>query len=86
MSCRFCEDRKPVKSYGIGPGIRTMFMNMNLLFGRNEEYDDKEIDCIFLNEDGMLGFDSSSGEYAAQFIKIAFCPFCGKEIRGGDAK
>ena len=80
--CEFCEERKLVKFSAVGQGTWTMHTNMKLLFGGG--HDDKKIDCIFLEEGNSLGCDTSSGEYAPQYLDIKYCPFCGKELSKND--
>ena len=76
--CPFCEG-KTIKATGVGAGCKTMKTNLNLIFGKTEEADDEE-DGVFLRYGNMLGFDSSSGEYAAMFVEINYCPFCGAKM------
>lgn len=76
--CDFCQKRKFIKFSEVGEGIKTMQTNLALLFGRKN--DKERTDCIFLDDDNSLGCDTSSGEYAPQFVEINFCPFCGREL------
>jgi hypothetical protein len=62
---------------------------IDYLFGVSDDAEkNKKIDAIFLEYDGnspLIGFDNSSGEYAAQFAKISYCPICGKKLEVGEA-
>ena len=85
MTCRFCEERKPVKFTDLGPGQRTMKTNFDLLFGRQKD-DEEKTDCVYLEDFpdhpglAVMACDTSSGEYAPQGVAIVFCPWCGKML------
>lgn len=82
MSCVFCEEKKTVHRSAVGQGCRTMMTNLSILFGGTDEND--EVDGIFYNDEEnnpAIGFDNSSGEYAAAFVDINYCPICGKRLR-----
>lgn len=75
--CKFCKGLM-LRSEYVGKGLKTMAMNFNQIFGAiNEE--DKQ-DGIWLDDENLLGFESSSGEYAPQYISINYCPMCGRNL------
>lgn len=83
MSCVFCQGNKFIKFSAVGNGIKTVRTNLGFVFGCEIDEDEKT-DCLFLENNKWLGADTSSGEYAPQFVEINFCPFCGKELLKND--
>lgn len=81
QKCRFCEGMEPMKSIYIGPGQKTMTTMLGMLVGSDRSR--WKTDCVFYETDGkatLIGFESSSGEYAPQYVEIQYCPFCGKRL------
>lgn len=77
--CEFCEG-KIIKSTNYEGDIlpfRLMFSSIV----RCDYSSDEAVNGIFLNEDNMMGFNNSDGEYATQFVKINYCPMCGRDLR-----
>jgi hypothetical protein len=75
--CKFCAGGRVNAEY-VGEGIRTMRINLSMMFGAFN--DDDEKDGIRLVDGKYLAFDNSSGEYAEQMVEINYCPLCGKKI------
>lgn len=73
--CDYCEGKRAFEAEYCGAGIRTMKMNMNLLFGF-----DRDGNGIARIKDGILFADTSSGEYASLGFKINYCPKCGAKL------
>lgn len=76
MKCPLCEEGKKLDPEYQGEGIGTMAMNLHNLFGSELKHDG-----IQLQDNNVLMWDNSSGEYAKLGIIINFCPICGRQIR-----
>ena len=77
QDCKFCAGTR-LRSEYVGEGIKTMATNFNQMFGVMNGNDRQ--DGIWLDDDNLLGFESSSGEYAPQYISINYCPMCGRKL------
>ena len=79
--CDFC-DGHTINCQCIYSGTVTMKNRMRYMFGK--VVDSSKEDGIWMEDGNYLAYDSSSGEYAPQGIRINYCPFCGKQLLGDD--
>ena len=77
--CGFC-DGHTINCQCIYSGTVTMKNRMRYMFGK--AVDSPKEDGIWMEDGNYLAYDSSSGEYAPEGIRIKYCPFCGKELEG----
>lgn len=77
--CDFCEG-KTINSQYMKSGLVTKKNKYSKMFNAVDKY--KWEDGVWLENGNLLTYDSSSGEYASQGVKIKYCPFCGKELEG----
>lgn len=79
--CKFCEGNERIcdeyNKEGLLPA-RTMITG---LFG----FGDSKNGIRYDTENNRLGFDNSEGEYAEGFVKIKYCPMCGRDLRKENA-
>lgn len=79
--CEFCEKTnfKIVDGYKKGKNIQ----KEQKVFFCSRDYELNEVNgTILVNEDkeNRLYFDNSSWEYARGYIKINYCPICGRKL------
>ena len=75
--CKLCKGSM-LRSEYVGEGLKTMVMNFNQMWGITNG--NNKQDGIWLDDENLLGFESSSGEYAPQYISINYCPMCGRKL------
>lgn len=74
--CEFCEGNERISEEYHGEGILPMGTMITNLFG----FGDRKNGIRYDSENNLLGFDNSEGEYAECFVKINYCPMCGKDL------
>ena len=76
--CEFCEGKTIKATACKGETLPLRLMLCSLL--RQDDTEDKTNGVFYDKSIGLMGFDNSSGEYAALFIEINYCPVCGKNL------
>ena len=81
--CEFCETSFVKKVDGYEKGKNYTERAKNIFYSRDYEINELNGMILVLDEDGenRLYFDNSSREYARGYIKINYCPMCGKKLR-----
>lgn len=75
--CEFCEGNKIIRDEYHGQGILPARTMITGLFG----FGDSKNGIRYDTKNNLLGFDNSEGEYAEGFVKINYCPICGRDLR-----
>lgn len=81
--CAFCEKDFVKKVDGYEKGKKYTERTKNIIFSRDYELNEVNGIILVLNENGenRLYFDNSSWEYARGYVKVNFCPICGRKLR-----
>ena len=84
--CKFCLG-KPINSYSVGNGIKTMSeMISSFMFivdstlGRKDDEETKLSNGIMLVDGNKMHVDNSAREYDPVEIEINYCPMCGRKL------
>lgn len=75
--CKFCEGNERISGEYHGQGILPARTMITSLFG----FGDSVYGIRYDTDTNLLGFDNSEGEYAEGFVKINYCPMCGRDLR-----
>ena len=80
--CEFCETSFVKKVDGYEKGKNYTKRTKSISYSRDYELNEVNGMILVLDEDGenRLYFDNSSWEYARGYIKINYCPICGKKL------
>lgn len=78
--CKFCEGNERISEEYHEEGLLPMRTMITGLFG----FGDSKNGIRYDSENNLLGFDNSEGEYAECFVKINYCPMCGRDLRKGN--
>lgn len=79
--CEFCEETKFKRVDGYEKGKKYTKRTKRIAYSR--DYELNEVNGIILvneDEENQLYFDNSSLEYARGYIKINYCPICGRKL------
>ena len=79
--CEFCEETNFKRVDGYEKGKNYTKRTKNISYSR--DYELNEVNGIILvneDEENRLYFDNSSWEYARGYVKINFCPICGRKL------
>lgn len=78
--CEFCEGKTIKCTECDNNGALPTMLMVASMFGFMKYKDDKTNGIFLDKEDNMMGFDNSAGEYSVQYVKINYCPICGKNL------
>lgn len=78
--CEFCEETNFKRVDGYEKGKKYTKRTKSISYSRDYELNEVNGMILVLDEDreNRLYFDNSSWEYARGYIKINYCPMCGK--------
>lgn len=76
--CGFCERHEKLEMVfsNTKGGLIPIGTLVGMAFTNDAINANVEIDA----ENGFLGYDNSDGEYRMQYIKINYCPICGRKL------
>ena len=80
--CDFCEKNFVKSVDGYEKGKEYTERTKNIIFSR--DYELNEVNGIILvldkNGENRLYLDNSSWEYARGYVKVSYCPICGRKL------
>lgn len=84
--CAFCEKKEFMPMLERGEGIGTVMDNLMMLLGSDDDdYEPTSGVQIVEDEDGIfLTYDNSAREYGKGYMKIRYCPMCGRKLERED--
>lgn len=80
--CEFCEKDFVKRVDGYEKTKKLTERTKSIFYSRDYELNEVNGIILVLNEDGenRLHFDNSSREYARGYVKINYCPICGRKL------
>lgn len=80
--CEFCEETKFKRVDGYEKGKNYTKRTKSIAYSRDYELNEVNGMILVIDEDreNRLYFDNSSWEYARGYIKINYCPICGRKL------